>query len=59
MEEFASHFLTAIDEAALPQGDGGEDDGHQKSEPDAAKKGRGFRSGIFSAANLQDSLLEK
>ncbi|KAK4241635.1 integral peroxisomal membrane peroxin-domain-containing protein [Achaetomium macrosporum] len=59
MEEFTSNFLTAIDEAPLPEGDGGEDEGHQEAEADSAKKGRGFRSGIFRAASLQDSLLEK
>jgi hypothetical protein len=61
MEEYASSFLNAIDEAAGPEINDGEDEGQHEAEtnPDPAKRRKGLRSGIFRAANIQDKLLEK
>ena len=61
MEEYASSFLKAIDEAASPEINGREDEGQQEAEanPDPATRRKGLRSGIFRAANIQDKLLEK
>jgi hypothetical protein len=61
MEEYASSFLNAIDEAASPEVNDREDEGLQEAEanPDPAKRRKGLRDGIFRAANIQDKLLEK
>ena len=71
MEDYATSFLNVIEEAALPESEGHEDEGqHEVGTADAAdtvgtadaestKKGRGLRNGIFRAANIQDKLLEK
>ncbi|KAK4104307.1 hypothetical protein N658DRAFT_493809 [Parathielavia hyrcaniae] len=58
MDEFTSSLLNDIDEST-PDVDDREDEGPQEPETETAKRGRGLRSGIFRAANIQDKLLEK
>ncbi|KAK4121140.1 hypothetical protein N657DRAFT_624264 [Parathielavia appendiculata] len=59
MDEFTSSLLSAIDESTTPYVDDKEYEGQQEPETELAKRGRGLRSGIFRAANIQDKLLEK
>ncbi|KAK4153202.1 Peroxin/Dysferlin domain-containing protein [Chaetomidium leptoderma] len=58
MDEYASSFLDTVEDV-IPEVDDHEDEGQQEPGTDSAKKGRGLRSGIFRAANIQDKLLEK
>lgn len=71
MEDYAASFLNVIEEAAIPESEGHEDEGQDEvgtadaadavgtADAESAKKGRGLRNGIFRAANIQDKLLEK
>jgi Zn/Cd-binding protein ZinT len=59
MEEFTSDLLDVVDEAILPEADGGDDGAQQEHGTNPARKARSIRNGIFRAANLQDKLLER
>lgn len=59
MDYFAEDILNNTDEITPPDGDDHEDE--PQSDPGSAPKSkrRGLRRGIFTAANIQDKLLDQ